>query len=116
MVRLRTPQFKHDHPEPLLLNEVQVLLAEKRTYLASLRTGITAFTVPLSVVVFIIATVEYHNILRDIRLSALIIGGLMLLAMIGLYVAYRSERKIRQIHRLIDDIRSHNQHVAEIVI
>jgi uncharacterized membrane protein YidH (DUF202 family) len=116
MIRLRTPQVKHDHPEPLLLNEVQLLLAEKRTYLASLRTGITVFTVPLSVVVFVIATSEYHNILGDIRMSALIIGGLMILAMIGLYVAYRSERKIKKINRLVNDIRASNKHVAEIVI
>jgi hypothetical protein len=40
----------NDSPQPdnAILGEIQVLLAEKRTALASLRTGIAVFVLPLS--------------------------------------------------------------------
>lgn len=36
-------------PDNVMFGEIQVLLAEKRTALASLRTGIAVFALPLSV-------------------------------------------------------------------
>jgi hypothetical protein len=40
----------------VIFGEIQVLLAEKRTPLASLRTGIAIFALPLSVLSVLIAT------------------------------------------------------------
>ena len=41
--------------DELIFGEIQVLLAEKRTALASLRTGIAVFALPLSVLSALIA-------------------------------------------------------------
>ena len=46
----------------LILGEIQVLLAEKRTALSSLRTGIAIFALPLSVLSVLIATSRYYNV------------------------------------------------------
>jgi hypothetical protein len=43
-------------PTDVIFGEIQVLLAEKRTALASLRTGIAVFALPLSVLSALIAT------------------------------------------------------------
>ena len=43
-------------PDNVIFGEIQVLLAEKRTALASLRTGIAVFALPLSVLSALIAT------------------------------------------------------------
>src|SRR5881296_2993719 len=43
----------------VIFGEIQVLLAEKRTALASLRTGIAVFALPLSVLSALIATSRY---------------------------------------------------------
>ncbi len=43
----------------LIFNEIQVLLAEKRTALSSLRTGIAIFALPLSVLSVLIATSRF---------------------------------------------------------
>jgi hypothetical protein len=51
-----TPQLDN-----LILGEIQVLLSEKRTALASLRTGIAVFALPLSVLSVLIATSRYYN-------------------------------------------------------
>ena len=47
------------NPDNLIFGEIQVLLAEKRTALAALRTGIAVFALPLSVLSALIATSRY---------------------------------------------------------
>ena len=47
-----------------LLGEIQVILAEKRTALALMRTGIAVFVLPLSVLSVLIATSKYYDVLR----------------------------------------------------
>jgi uncharacterized membrane protein YidH (DUF202 family) len=45
----------------VIFGEIQVLLAEKRTALASMRTGIAVFALPLSVLSALIATSRYYS-------------------------------------------------------
>ena len=47
--------------DELIFGEIQVLLAEKRTALAALRTGIAVFALPLSVLSALIATSRYYS-------------------------------------------------------
>ena len=52
-------RMETNEPLPLdnvIFGEIQVLLAEKRTALSSLRTGIAVFALPLSVLSVLIAT------------------------------------------------------------
>jgi hypothetical protein len=49
-------------PDNVIFGEIQVLLAEKRTALASLRTGIAVFALPLSVLSALIATSRYYSL------------------------------------------------------
>lgn len=103
-------------PEQLLINEVQLLLAEQRTYYALLRTGIAIFTLPLSVIVFLAATRQYHGLLDRPWLATIIIGVLLCVSLLGAAVAYRADRRIRRIHELIGQIRDQNARLAEIII
>jgi uncharacterized membrane protein YkgB len=48
-------------PDNVIFGEIQVLLAEKRTALAGLRTGIAVFALPLSVLSALIATCSAHG-------------------------------------------------------
>jgi hypothetical protein len=50
--------------DDVIFGEIQVLLAEKRTALASLRTGIAVFALLLSVLSALIATSRYYSIER----------------------------------------------------
>jgi hypothetical protein len=53
-----------NEPLPLdnvIFGEIQVLLAEKRTALSSLRTGIAVFALPLSVLSVLIATSHFYS-------------------------------------------------------
>ena len=57
-------------PNNVIFGEIQVLLAEKRTALASLRTGIAVFALPLSVLSALIATSRYYSMEKVMPLLA----------------------------------------------
>ena len=48
----------------LCINQVQLLLAEKRTALAIMRTGIAVLALPLSIFSALIATSKWYNVLE----------------------------------------------------
>ena len=54
--------------DALAINEVQLVLAEKRTSLAVMRTGIAVLALPLSVMSVLIATSKYYDVLHVLPL------------------------------------------------
>jgi len=96
-----------DNPEKfdsIVINEVQLLLAEKRTSLAVMRTGIAVLALPLSVIGLLIATSKYYNIFNVMHLVipfAVLNLGLIVL---GCYLITRAVIKMscydRHIHEL----------------
>lgn len=102
--------------EQLLLNETQLLLAEKRTYYALLRTGVAVFTLPLTLVALLISTSEYHDIFSQFWIGFCLIGALILISLTGLSLSIRANQKINRLNRLIDLIRRENKRIAEILI
>ena len=88
-------------PDNAIFGEIQVLLAEKRTALAALRTGIAVFALPLSVLSALIATSRYYSIDKVMPLLL----PLMLLNL-GLVVSVPGGfRSIRRIHHFEHRIR-----------
>lgn len=102
-----------EKPEALVINEVQLLLAEKRTSLAVLRTGIAVLALPLSVISFLVVTSEYYNILNVIHL--LIPLGVLniLLIIIGTWLIFRSVTRMKYYDKKIHEIKVTNQDVGQ---
>src|SRR5271154_2145684 len=95
-----------------VFNEVQLLLAEKRTSLSAMRTGIAVFAFPLSVLSVLIATsksYEIHEVL--FWLVPLILLNLGLIAL-GVYLITRAVQRIHYYDRLIDKLKSKNSRLA----
>lgn len=115
MLKPKTTKIIHP-PEQLLLNEVQVLLAEKRTYYALLRSAIAVFTLPLSVVIFLIGTAHYHGLFNRSWVSMVVMVVLLLISFAGISMVIKANEKIKKIHRMIETIKSENKRLAEIVI
>src|SRR5437667_11776269 len=78
----------------VIFGEIQVLLAEKRTALASLRTGIAGFALPLSVLSVLIATSRYYNVGTVMPLLVPLLLVNFGLVVLGSWVIYRSIRRI----------------------
>jgi len=58
----------------VIFGEIQVLLAEKRTPLPSLRTGIAVFALPLSVLSALIATSRFYSMEKVMPLFGAVVA------------------------------------------
>jgi len=101
--------------DSIIINEVQLLLAEKRTTLAVMRTGIAVLALPMSVVSVLIATSKYYDILHVLHyivpLSILNFG----LVILGTYLIIRSTLKMRRYDRHIYAIKIKYSSIAEFI-
>ncbi|GAB6042312.1 hypothetical protein [Endothiovibrio diazotrophicus] len=99
----------------IAINEVQLLLAEKRTSLAVMRTGIAVLALPSSVISILIATSKYYDVPSVLHL--LIPLGVLNLGLLafGVYLILRSMVKMRSYDEHIDRLKSKYRVVNEFV-
>jgi uncharacterized membrane protein YidH (DUF202 family) len=101
--------------DAIVLNEMQLLLAEKRTALATLRTGIAIFAFPLSVLSVLIATsrsYDLHDVLQWLVPLLLLNLGLVVLAV---YLVMRALRKLHHYDRLIQDFKRQHSRLQQLL-
>jgi hypothetical protein len=106
-------------PDPdldvFVLNEVQLLLSEKRTSLSTLRTGIAIFAFPLSVLSVLIATSRSYKALEVMPLLVPLL--LLTLGLTGLatYLIVHALRRIRHYNGLIDELKRRHSRLAQLI-
>lgn len=105
-----------DTNDSALINAVQLLLAEKRTALSVMRTGIAILALPLSVMTFLIATSKYYDVLHVLHF--LIPLALLNLAMvfISAYLIVRSILHMRRYDNLIHDIKTKHSSIGPFIV
>ena len=91
--------------DSIAVNEAQLILAEKRTSLAVMRTGIAMLALPLSIMSVLIATSKYYSVLHVLHF--LVPLGIFSFALIvfGTYLIVRSIIRMRHYDRLINEIK-----------
>ena len=89
----------------LCINQVQLLLAEKRTALAVMRTGIAVLALPLSVFSALIATSKWYRAAEVWPLVVLISTGLVAFAV---YLIARSAAAMHRYDRIIRSIKENH--------
>ena len=99
----------------LIFGEIQVLLAEKRTALSSLRTGIAVFALPLSVLSVLIATSRYYNIATVMPLLAPLLLLNLGLVVLGTWLVFRSVHRIRHFEHRIKELSEKYRSLAEFI-
>lgn len=99
-----------------ILNEVQLLLSEKRTALSTMRTGIAVFAFPLSVLSVLIATSHsyhasevMHWLVPLLVLNAGLVG-------LGIYLILIAIRRIRHYDRLIEELKRKHSRLKELLV
>ncbi len=105
--------LKPSHVDDFVFNEIQLILAEKRTTLSSMRTGIAVLALPLSVLSLLIATSRHYNIFN---VMSLLIPLLLLsagLVALGAYLIIHSILRLRRLDRLIQVIKKEHSAIAE---
>ena len=101
--------------ESIALGEVQLLLAEKRTALSTMRTGSAVFAFPLSVLSVLIATSKSYDVHQVLHwLVPLVVLNLGLTAL-GIYLITRAVIRLRHYDRLLDELKRKNRRLAELL-
>ncbi len=101
--------------DSLILGEIQVLLAEKRTSLSALRTGIAIFALPLSVLSVLIATSRYYSIGKVMPLLVPLLLLNFGLVVLGSWLVYRSIHRIHHYEHRIRELSQKYQSIAEFI-
>lgn len=108
--------MKPNQKEPIdniLFGEIQLILAEKRTALSSLRTGIAVFALPLSVLSVLIATSKYYQVLNVLNFLVPLLALSAALIVLGCYLVIHSILRIRHHDRLIKELKRQHSALAE---
>ncbi len=101
--------------DSIAINEVQLVLAEKRTSLAVMRTGIAVLALPLTVMSFLIATSKYYNV-TEVLHFIIPLGALNLVLIgLGVYLIIRSIIRLRHYDNFINEIKRHHGIIAKFI-
>ena len=95
--------------------QAQLVLAEKRTSLAVLRTAIMIFALPLTVLTALIGFSNYYDFQTNIWLMVPIIAISTLLFFVAVFLIYRAIRNILQYDGLLEEIRSCDPHIEHLI-
>jgi uncharacterized membrane protein YidH (DUF202 family) len=97
------------------ISQIQLILAEKRTSLSVLRTGIAVFTLPLSVLTILIATSRSYNVFDILALFIPLVVICVGLVVFGIYLILKSSRNIRHYDNVIRKLKEKNGFLKEMV-
>jgi len=99
----------------LVINEVMLLLAEKRTSLSALNAGIAVVAVPLSILTFLIATSRFYETLMVMHLLAPLWAACAVLFALGMYIIVRAVLRTRRYDARIAEIKEKDAEVRELI-
>ena len=102
-------------PAAIVINEVQLILAEKRTSLAAMRTGIAVFALPLSVLSVLIATSKYYEVIQVMHLLAPLLAICSALVILGSYLIIRAIIKIHHHDRMVLELKRKYSQISEFI-
>jgi uncharacterized membrane protein YidH (DUF202 family) len=101
--------------DSFIFNEIQLLLAEKRTALSSLRTGIAIFALPLSVLSVLVATSRYYSIGKVMPLLVPLLLLNLGLVVLGSWLVFHSIGRLHHYDRRIRELTQKYRSLAEFV-
>jgi len=95
----------HDDHESTYMTRIQLVLAEKRTSLSVLRTGMVLITLPMSIVAFLVTTSSYYDPMNNLVFLIPLFLLNTFLVVIGVMLVLRAWRRIKKQDRVIEHIK-----------
>jgi hypothetical protein len=99
----------------VIINEVQLVLAEKRTSQAAIRIGNAVLALPLSMMSILIATSRYYDIVHVLTLFVPLAVLCFALSLLGLYVIIRAIIRLRHHDHHILELKRKHSKIAEFI-
>ena len=109
------PQSIEKEETGIVINEVQLILAEKRTSLAAMRTGIAVFALPLSALSVLVATSRFYDFVHVIHFMIPLLIICAAMVFLGSYLIIRSINRIRRYDHLMLEIKRKHSQLAEFI-
>ncbi len=100
---------------PDLSSAVQVIMAEKRTAMAAMRTGIAVLILPMSVISFLVATSKMYDLLHVGYLVVPLLGLAGILVGLSGYLILRSVIQLHHCDRVMVHLKRQHPGLAEFV-
>jgi hypothetical protein len=97
----------------ITINKIQLLLAEKRTSLAVMRTGIAVFVLPLSVLSALVATSKFYDFFKVIHLMVPLLVLCAGMITLGAYLVIRAMVRIKHYDRGIMKMKKENPALSQ---
>ena len=101
--------------DALVINEVQLILAEKRTSMSVMRTGIAIFALPLSVLSVLVATSKYYHIDHVWHLLVPLMFINLGLIALGVYLIVHSIQRLKRYDKIITALKRKHSVLAELL-
>jgi len=106
---------ENSYNDQIAINEVQLILAEKRTSLAVMRTGIAVLVLPLSVMSVLIATSKYYDIVHVLHLFIPLAVINIILIILGVYLIIRSVIRMRRYDHFINELKRRHSTISQFI-
>src|SRR5258708_34749658 len=98
-----------------IFGEIHLILAEKRTALSALRTGIAVFALPLSVLSVLVATSRYYEVLNVLHFLLPLLVLCLALIVLGSYLILHSILRVRRYDRHILQLKLEHSAIAPFI-
>lgn len=102
--------------EAMLINEINLVLAEKRTSLSVMRTGLAVLALPLSVFSVLVVISRYYDPLAVMYLLGPLLGLCAGLTLLGIYLIVKSLGRISQLGRVVLALKRQNESLRELCL
>ncbi len=114
-MNIATSPGKDRELDSVVLDEVQLLLSEKRTSLSTLRTGIAIFAFPLSVLSVLIATSRSYDPQQVAHLLVALLVINLALTVLAVYLIVHAVQRLRRYNRQIDELKRTHSRLAQLL-
>jgi uncharacterized membrane protein YidH (DUF202 family) len=108
------PSAAFTRHESMLINEISLVLAEKRTSLSVMRTGLAVLALPLSVTSVLIIISKYYEPARVMYLLGPLLAVCAVLTLVGIYLIVTSLKRIRMLNQVIATLKQQNTNLREL--
>ena len=110
----RLPSDAAVRHESMLINEISLVLAEKRTSLSVMRTGLAVMALPLSVLSVLVVISKYYDPMKVMYFLAPLLFICLILAVLGIFMIVRSFKRVSQLDRVIISLKRQNANLREL--
>ncbi len=94
---------------------MQLVLAEKRTSLSVLRSGVALMSLPMSIVTLLIATSKLYDLYHNLHFVIPLLVLNSFLAVIGISLIIRAWNRIKRQDKMIEAIKKHAPHLSKLI-